>query len=458
LFKSAAAAAVGIATVSFFNMRRALAAGTPPDQQPSFQAIGPAPDSGTAFDATATSSGAPIFTNGIQAMGSAYGVKGFGPSGGVYGAGAGVGARGASTSNGVGVLGISFTDATQSIHGDGVGVQGDSGSGYGVAGYSQSRSGVYGQSGAGVGVTGEGPIGVQGFGSSGIGIKASNNSKENAAIYATNEGPGSAIEGASGTGRGVLGTSGANSGPLGLGSGVVGSNINGTGAGVAGYSLISQKETDHLPPPAGTGVFGLAETYGVAGEGPGIGVRGAGFKGGTGVLGESYEDRSQTTPGAGIGVQGNSGSRFGVAGFSQSGIGVYGRSNKVGVSGEGPTGVLGLTGEGVGVSGDAASGTGVRGNAAGGTGVMARNKSTNHAALLAANEGSGEAIQGISARGYGAELQGGRAALRLVPLGTQGHPTSGSHQAGELIMDAAGKMFVCVHPGRPGLWRQLKLE
>ena len=248
MLKTIAAGAAGVAATSMLGKGSALAAATPSDQQPSFLASGPAPASGTAFDATAQSSGAPLFTNGVNAAGTAFGVKGFGPRVGVYGAGNAVGVRGENFANATGVLGISFADATSTTHGSGTGVQGDSGSGPGVAGYSATATGVYGKSSgtgsSGVGVSGEGAIGVQGLGGSGVGVvgnvgsgtaikgsastgiavSAETNSVNKPAVVAFNGGGGRAISASSPNGIGVTGSSAASPAPFGGGSGIVGTN------------------------------------------------------------------------------------------------------------------------------------------------------------------------------------------------------------------------------------------
>lgn len=479
LLKTATAILVGASTAPFLGRQRLLAAGLLPDQQPSFQALGPAPESGTAFDATAMTSGAPTFSNGVQAQGTQFGVKGFGPATGVYGAGGTVGMLGVNTANGTGVLGASYTDVTQAAHGKGAGVQGDSGSGFGVAGFSNSGPGLYGQSNA-VGVSGQGPIGVQGLSPNGTGVVgkadagtgiegtsitgsgvvATNTSPHRPTISATNSGSNGAVHGSSLGGYGVLGSSTATPGAFGQGSGVVGNHTTGYGVGVAGFSVQDQRTAHQTALPLGTGVFGLGDGVGIEGHSVGVGVRGANVGGGTGMLGVCFKDGSQTTHGSGAGVQGNSGTGSGVAGFSESGTGVHGQSGEVGVSGRGSVGLRGegLNGNGVGVEGNVGPGIAVKGSALTGTAVLATNNSGHRAAIFASNGGSESAVHAISSHGYGAELNGGRAALRLVPTASKGHPRGGSHEQGELIMDASGKMFVCVTGGRPGVWRQMVLR
>jgi hypothetical protein len=45
--------------------------------------------------------------------------------------------------------------------------------------------------------------------------------------------------------------------------------------------------------------------------------------------------------------------------------------------------------------------------------------------------------------------------LRLVPEGTAGKPTTGSHTEGELYMDSKAALYVCVASGTPGRWRKV---
>ena len=73
-------------------------------------------------------------------------------------------------------------------------------------------------------------------------------------------------------------------------------------------------------------------------------------------------------------------------------------------------------------------------------------------------------IKGISFGGVGGEFDSfdvTTAQLRLVPSGSHnattpsGHPTSGAHKQGEIYMDSAAALFVCVSSGSPGTWTQV---
>ena len=114
---------------------------------------------------------------------------------------------------------------------------------------------------------------------------------------------------------------------------------------------------------------------------------------------------------------------------------VYGASDaSIAVKGFGPTGVSGQS------------------ISSGGTGVVGR--------------GDGYGVQGLgyhtgvrgSANGYGGAFEGGLAPLRLVPTTTAGHPTTSTHQQGELVVDVNGVLWVCITAGNPGSWVQIVVQ
>ncbi len=122
---------------------------------------------------------------------------------------------------------------------------------------------------------------------------------------------------------------------------------------------------------------------------------------------------------------------------SPDGVGVSGSgwNSGTGVSGVGRVGVFGIssvdgwfgiwgrhTGNGTGMAGDSVTGSGIVGN---------------------------------STSGYGAQLGGGKAQLRLVPRSTAGKPKEGAHMKGEVYLDSNGAIFVCVKSGTPGTWRKV---
>ena len=146
----------------------------------------------------------------------------------------------------------------------------------------------------------------------------------------------------------------------------------------------------------------------------GTGVQGKAW---TGVLGSSEQSGGTGHP-EGVGVRG----------IAKDGTGVWGSSSKTGYSG-----VYGQhTGTaGYGVAGD---GTGS------GAGVLGRNT-------------NGNGIEGRDSR-YGGKFAGSRAQLMLEPKSNAGKP-SGAHSKGEIYMDGAGALFVCVKGGNPATWRKV---
>ena len=56
--------------------------------------------------------------------------------------------------------------------------------------------------------------------------------------------------------------------------------------------------------------------------------------------------------------------------------------------------------------------------------------------------------------GYAGYFEGGKAQLRIMPSLESGRPTTGSHFKGEIYMDTAGRLFVCIGTGTPGKWRR----
>jgi hypothetical protein len=123
---------------------------------------------------------------------------------------------------------------------------------------------------------------------------------------------------------------------------------------------------------------------------------------------------------------------------SRDGVGVYGAgwNGGTGVSGVGRVGVFGITG-----SPDAW------------IGIWGRH--TGNGPGVAGDSGGGPGIVGNSTSGYGAQFEGGKAQLRLVPKSTTGKPRTGAHSKGEIYMDSNGAIFVCVKGGTPGTWRKV---
>lgn len=71
------------------------------------------------------------------------------------------------------------------------------------------------------------------------------------------------------------------------------------------------------------------------------------------------------------------------------------------------------------------------------------------------SSGSGFGLAGQGGDGVGGVFSGGRAAIQLVKNATVGVPTSGSHSAGEMVVDAFGDLFLCKQTGTPGAWVKL---
>jgi len=166
------------------------------------------------------------------------------------------------------------------------------------------------------------------------------------------------------------------------------------------------------------------------------------------------------------------GSGAGLRAESQTGRGVWGAGN-VGVlgAGTGPNAVgvsgtvSGGSGTGVrghgnpGVDGISEAGVGVRG--AGTPGVLGQCSANPIATLpgVHAPPGHYAGVDGNSAHGpgvfgagvYGGQFEGSRAQLSLVPGAGVGKP-AGPHVMGEIYMDSAASVFVCIGSGTPGTW------
>ena len=96
----------------------------------------------------------------------------------------------------------------------------------------------------------------------------------------------------------------------------------------------------------------------------------------------------------------------------------------------------------------------VRNSGSGGGAVVAvlTDPTTLETAVFAETAGSGQALVGESAGGYGLVGVGGLAPLVLVPAGTTGPPTTGAHVICEVFVDHNGALFQCVGVGTPGTW------
>ena len=168
--------------------------------------------------------------------------------------------------------------------------------------------------------------------------------------------------------------------------------------------------------PAVEAINDSSNGVGLHAEGGGTGVEGEGTVGVVGVGKPFLSSVGVRGRGGVFGVHGRDGLFAGVVGdgMNSTSPGVLGRGTDdgIGVQGEGNNGVFGKSSSGIGVNGG-------------------------------------------STNGYGGQFQGGKAQLRLVPGGTAGRPTTGDHTKGELYMDSAATLFVCVADGNPGTWRRV---
>ncbi len=286
--------------------------------------------------------------------------------------------------------------------------------------------------------SGSGP-GVRALG--GTGVWGSSALEGHSGVYGQHTASGSGVVGDGGGGyAGVLGRNPTGTGVRGEGS---------TSAEVAGVRGLGKTGVWGSSVASGySGVYGqhTGSGYGVVGDGRGSGSTGVLGRNpsGTGVRGES----STVGHAAVLGKHSNAGfDAIGVKGETVGGVGVKG-TGKNGVVGESPTlGHAAVYGQhtgsaGVGVVGDGTgSEAGVLGRSpGGGTGVQ------------------GEGVHGVKGKatgGYGGQFEGGKAQLRLVPLGTTGKPTTGNHAKGEISMDSAATLWVCTVGGNPGMWRKV---
>jgi hypothetical protein len=141
-----------------------------------------------------------------------------------------------------------------------------------------------------------------------------------------------------------------------------------------------------------------------------------------------------------------------LVGTSDSGVGVNGSSN-TGIGVAGSAGTLGSTGIGVSGSG---SDTGVVGS---GNVVGVRGAGPTIGVL---GGGNLTGVKGISIApggggGYGGDFEGELAPVWLRPSKTQGPPSTGTHNMGELYVDNQGALYFCAASGTPGTWKKVQL-
>jgi hypothetical protein len=112
-------------------------------------------------------------------------------------------------------------------------------------------------------------------------------------------------------------------------------------------------------------------------------------------------------------------------------------------------GVGGSSSAGPGVWGHAAPGPGVKGTSNNGTAVYGVTGSPSGFTQIAGVVGDSNVraipgVAGLSSNGVGLLGRGAAAPLRLVPSSSTGPPTGTGFDGGEIVLDAAGSLFVCL--------------
>jgi hypothetical protein len=81
---------------------------------------------------------------------------------------------------------------------------------------------------------------------------------------------------------------------------------------------------------------------------------------------------------------------------------------------------------------------------------------TNGISAVVADQGSSNprsiAVTALGGNGVGVYASGATAAVQLGRSSFAGAPTSGSHEAGELVLDANADLYLCKASGTPGTW------
>jgi hypothetical protein len=247
--------------------------------------------------------------------------------------------------NTTGVYGLGLTSGVQGVSDAGQGVSGSSTSGIGVRGTSSTNVGVWGES--------SDESGVQGLSTNDFGVYGESSTTYGVAGYSTN---GGGVSGQSWT-AGASGVFGRNdtSGSF----GVTGWSTNGTGV-----SAISTNGTA----VRGTSTNGMA-IYGASTNGMAIQ--------GVSSVSNGVQGNSDSSSASGVYGQ-NTGGGYGVAGYSSTGTGIWGRSDSnIGVLGSSATslGMEGISSTDTGVWGRSTSGKGVDGMSDSNTGVIGRSSS-----------------------------------------------------------------------------------
>jgi hypothetical protein len=84
---------------------------------------------------------------------------------------------------------------------------------------------------------------------------------------------------------------------------------------------------------------------------------------------------------------------------------------------------------------------------------------TNGTSTIVADQGSANprsaAVAALGGSGIGVYASGQTAAVQLQRSSLAGPPTSGDHEAGELVLDANADLYLCKAGGTPGTWNQI---
>jgi hypothetical protein len=135
--------------------------------------------------------------------------------------------------------------------------------------------------------------------------------------------------------------------------------------------------------------------------------------------------------------------------FSDSGAGHIACS---GTGSSAAIGVEGISDLSFGMLAQSTSGHGLQSTSSSGIGVIGNSTSNNG---VVGNSTSNSGVVGNSTNAYGGSFIGGLAPLRLGLGGSLGAPSAGMHAAGEVYLDNAATVWVCIGGGMPGTWVRL---
>jgi hypothetical protein len=84
---------------------------------------------------------------------------------------------------------------------------------------------------------------------------------------------------------------------------------------------------------------------------------------------------------------------------------------------------------------------------------------TNGTSTIVADQGNSSpassAVTALGGIGVGVYASGARAPLQLGRSSVAGAPTTGTHEAGELVLDANADLYLCKVSGTPGTWNMI---